>query len=774
MPAVAWVLGGKIVCQKYECEFPLDGKTFGLGAFQLMVLVFNGYGSSYTKHVVQVLKSNWSPTKPFNPEFKRPEPSVLAKPILDMALQGSTRVAVPKGNAVQAYPEHLSVLGTVPKSFQFRGKFKTRDVAVARIQDQPTGDWFVLGYSDLSFPNEIKDSIRRVNVVKGGLRLHLLRDSVAKSSEAKAPKKFSENVVLETAELSLVPIEGGDVYLTRLRPSKKLQAKAAELRKANKLEDPLLVEAQVSSRVIVISGQAKVTLAKPPKGSPASVVLPAGVEFIVYEDGTVAPLARPNPKRMEKLMGMTVTPEEIAEKMKSQQAATNANIGDLVKQADKLLETEDYFEILGLLNPVESRAKENPRILYLLGIANKGVYQISEAKKKFEGALALDPGLVDAHWQIMQMELEVKNWELAKSHLESSEDLFSSEDPRTSEIPYYKGVIAFNLEEGFTAKNSFTRALWEEKLDGALKQSSGSFLQNLTKAKNWSAVFPFGVQILPAQEVPADGLTDPTKPEKKLLMRGLVGAILSYDKATNASESGWYFGTGFSAISMTNVPRSFKSSDLITGELSFSQTKLSFPEKASTPESKEGEEQEKSSLKLTQSVNQLILNSKQTSQTFKFGVNLDKWTNSVAFEQDLIEKGDQSANAVKLATGYGLSLFASEAGVTVDTDLGLSGKYTLRSENDPPHSLKLDVGPSLGVPLSARNSLKFGLAGGLEQRIQKVKQQAISGGASLGFNSFLTPWLLFVPSASYDVQIETKGARKPGNLTVSLLMTALF
>ena len=160
--------------------------------------------------------------------------------------------------------------------------------------------------------------------------------------------------------------------------------------------------------MVVIAGQARITALKSDKGKSQQVNLPAGVEFIVYEDGSVAPLAKPNPKPMEKLMSMTVTPEELADLAKAKAKSAGVDISKVMEQAAKLAENEDWFEIITQVAPLEDRAKEDARISYYLGLANKGTYQISAAEKFFKQAIVQKSDYADAHWQLAQMNMELK------------------------------------------------------------------------------------------------------------------------------------------------------------------------------------------------------------------------------------------------------------------------------------------------------------------------------------------------------------------------------
>ncbi|MCA2961143.1 MAG: tetratricopeptide repeat protein [Silvanigrellales bacterium] len=761
---IAWVLGGRVICTKETCEIPLDGQTLGTGTASLMVVAYNAYGSTYTRHIVQVLKSNWNPTKKFDPSVRREEKSIAVDVDSSPAGRDKARLYMVSGNAVHAYPDYLAVVGTVPRAFDFRGRLKTQNVAVSRIQDPATGDWFALGYTDVGFSQDAS-ARKKATMSKGGLRMHSLA-SIVKSGAKPATRAYAESIEIETPEVRVMPSEGGDIYVTRLAPSKRFLDK----RNARKKGETLPKEEMHTSRVVVIAGQARITVLNSDKGKSQQVNLPAGVEFIVYEDGSVAPLAKPNPKRMEKLMSMTITPEELADLAKAKAKSAGVDISKVMLQAAKLAENEDWFEIITQVAPLEDRAKEDARISYYLGLANKGTYQISAAEKFFKQAIEQKPDYADAHWQLAQMNMELKKWSDAKENLGSAEASLASDDSRRAEIPYYSGVVNFNTESTFAARNDFTRALWETNLDAALKQSSGSFLSTLGKRKNWSLVVPVGVQydhnalgLASDEEVPAPF-------PKRSLLRGIAGAIYNWDTGTSATASGTYLGAGAKALAILNVPRSFKSLDALVGEVSVSQTFVSVKKGEG-----EGAANETSAMKLSQAITAVFVDSKLSTQTFTLGYLAGRLDLSLGFELDAVGKGDASRSAILARQGYGLTLYAAEGGgLSFDADALLEERYTLKANDANGHELQLSLTPAVSLPFSARATSRLGLLVGGQYKATKPAGTVLKAGPSLAFNYFLAPWLLSVTSLGYEfnqVNPGSKGLHKPN---ASVMLTGLF
>jgi len=757
---IAWVVGGRVVCTKEVCELPLDGETLGQGTASLMLVAYNAYGSTYTRHVIQVLKSNWNPSKTMSKSVRKEEPGVAIDVPVEKIGADRTRIYMVRGNAVHAYPDYLNMVGTVPRPFEFRGRLKTQDVAVARLQDPGTGDWFVLGYSDVAFAREDKKIV--LTMQKGGARMHSIATNIAKKD-----RRFAENIEINAIELKATPSEGGDIYVTRLAPTRK----SLEKREKRKKGEPLPLEEQYSARVVVIAGQARVTLTRVVAGRPGQFTLPAGVEFLVYEDGTVAPLARPNPKRMEKLMRMTITPEEVAAQAQAKAKASSVDLPKVLDEAAKLTETEDWFEILQLVGPVEPRAKEDARIYYFLGLANRGVYQVSEAEKYFKLAVAQKPSYADAHWQLAQMNMEGKKWPDASENLDAAESSFEGDDKRRAEVPYYRGVVEFNQGNTFSARSSFTKSLWEQTLDGALKQSSGSFLQTLGKQKNWTLVVPVGVQY----EHNALGLGStealPADYPKKSLVRALGGAIFNWDTAPNAESSGLYLGAGAKALVLYNTPRKgFSGLDAWVAEVSVSETLV---------EVKKGADDkappEISNIRMYQSLSSVILNKELSTQTLTAGVVVARADLSLGYENDAQNKGAASRSAVLGKQGYGLGLYASEGGgLSVDADFLLEERFVAKSTDTNGHQVSLTVTPALSMPFSARASTRVGLLIGMQHTRTKPAETVLKMGPNAAFNYFLTPWLMSVASVGYEFNMQKPTTRNVSKPSASFILTGLF
>lgn len=761
---IAWVLGGRVICTKEICEIPLDGQTLGTGTSSLMVVAYNAYGSTYTRHVIQVLKSSWNPSKKFDPSIRKEEKAVAVDVDSSPASREKSRLYMVRGNAVHAYPDYLAIVGTVPRPFDFRGRLKTQNVAVSRIQDPASGDWFALGFTDVSFSKD-SNGRKKVNMLKGGMRVRALSSAV-KSGANESVRRFAEAIEVETAELRVTPSEGGDVYVTRLAPSKRF----LDRRNTRKKGESLPREEMHTSRIVVIGGIARVSVLKGAGGQPQQVNLPAGVEFIVYEDGSVAPLAKPNPKRMEKLMAMTITPEELAELAKAKAKAASVDLPRALAEAERLAENEDWFEIISQLAPLEERAKEDPRIPYYLGLANKGTYQVAAAEKYFKLALSQKPDYAAAHWQLAQMNMELKKWDEAREHLGGAEDSLAGDDPRRAELPYYRGVVNFNSESLFSARNDFTRALWETNLDAALKQSSGAFLSSIGKRRNWGLVVPLGIQY----DHNALGLASndevPEPFEKRNLMRGIAGAIYNWDSATSASASGTYLGAGAKALAILNSPRSFKSLDALVGELSVSQTFVDVKKGEG-----DGAADETSAVKLSQAFTAVFVDSKLATQTFTFGFLADRLDLGLGFELDAVGKGEASRNAVLGRQGYGLTLYADEGGgLVVDADALLEERFALKANDANGHEVQLSVTPAVSLPFSPRSTSRFGFLMAGQYKATNPSSTVLKAGPTLAFNYFVTPWLLSVTSVGYEFNRVSPGSKTVHKPNASFMLTGLL
>ena len=763
---VAWVLNGEVLCIGNECEIPLDGKKLNVGTASLLVLAYNNYGSTLTRHVLQVVRGNWDPSQPFTNKFKKKESIEKVDPKITAASKDLPRVYMVKGNAVQAYPDYLQLFGSVPRNVEWQGRFKTAGSSVLRLQDPKSGDWFLLSKTDTAVQrNPSNPGARILRMSRGGLRLRGAPAAANSADSANKTKKFLEDVRILTDEIDVTPAVGSDLSVLRIPPNAANLAK----RKTRKPGEELPLKEQYSSRMVVIAGSARIDIPKAEQGKPKSVVLPPGVEFVVYENGTVLPLARPNPARMERLMKLTLSPEEIAERALAKKA--QPKITDLpahLKKVEDAIAAEDYFDALNLIVAVEDRAAEDVRIPYYSGVGQRGIYQLAEAEKSFKKAAAQDPHFALAPWQLAQMKLEEKKYTEAKQHFDEAQSRMKSDDKLAPEYHYYSGVVRFQQGSEFSSRSAFTRALWEQNLDAALKQSAGSFMKTLGAQKKWSFVAPLGMQYETNGLGLASSESVPEGFPKRSLARMIAGGIFTYDQALGQEKPGFYWGGGAKVISLKNFPSGFKQLDALVLEASVSQTSLRFDK---NPDGKG--EPVPGSLKFTEIYSPLFLGGKLFTHTFTLDVNTGKFNASVGFEADAQGKGDESKSAIVLKQAYSLDL-GEVAPDAFSADFEADERIVTKKTTLNGNQLTLSATPNFSVPFSLRTSAKFSLLTGVQFTLLNPVNTQYKASPSASLNYFITPWLLGIGQVANEFSIYKPGTRTVSKPLVSVMLTGIF
>jgi tetratricopeptide (TPR) repeat protein len=655
-------------------------------------------------------------------------------------------------------------VGSVPRNFLLKGKMKTNSQGILRVADPKTGDWFLLSKTDGSFVDS-PEELRKFGLSRGGVRWHGFSTSLKESS--KDASKETGEAAISTPEILVQPSKGADVFVTRVPApaNKKLQAGGTNSGMNSKSFQDMSV-----TRVVVIAGKVEITVYKTPSGKPSKVSLPAGIEFTIFENGFVQPLGKPNPSKMEKLLSLTITPEELTEQAKLRSKAGAADLSKSIASAEQSLKEEDYFEMLNSLVPVESRANEDIRIPYLLGVANKGVYQVSSAQKFFEKALAQNENHTPSYLQLALIHMEQKNWVQAEKYFQELDSRTAANDPIRNEIPYYKGVAQFQQNDDFSARNSFTQSLWNTELDNALKESAGNFMQTLRKRKNWSLSTPVGIQwdgnplgLTKAESVP------PEFPQKSLY-RSFLGALWNYDSSATASKDGVYLGGGLKAIALLNAPRGFSELDVYLFDASFSQTILS----TGSEDGKESAD----SVKISESIAGTWLNKKLATQGFQLGVSWNIFDVNVGYEIDAVGKGSENRNAILGRETVSPVLWTGENGVTLGLDVEANQRLHVKTNESKGIGLGLRASPNLQVSLSPRLNNRSSVFAEYERESTKIVKSGVKAGVSNSVNYFLTPWLLASFTLSFEQSwlknsggVSSKAVSKPG---AGLMFTGLF
>ncbi len=802
-PYFVWIVNSKVVCTGKVCALPIDGESVDVATKSLTIVAFHSGGSSHSEHILHVVQGSWKKGQPFNRKTvkkieSRPVSSIEDDNAVTSAtatekgeeLSKESQSAKPprfdaskdyayalNGGGVHAYPGHFKILGDIGQNFRWTGRMRTSTNGVLKIESKDRGDWYVLKRSTVRLLRKSSEGAREIAIEQGGVRLRTIR----RSEESGPGAMPLEDQGIETAEARIVGLEGSDFFVVRTEAAQQGPQPSADAQNTKSA-------ARDSTQVIVISGSVQIKLRKFIDGQPNLYNLPTGLEFTVYSDGQVEPSQKPDSESMEKLQAITITPAEVVAQVAAANtaAAKKINLDAVIKQAEEHLASEDFFEILSTLAPVMSRAGEDARLPYYVGLANKGLYQITEAETQLKQANTIDPTYPNAPWQLALIKMDEKKWSEAQEWLDRAKQHLTSDDPRQAEYYYYSGVTEFQTGSDFAARSNFTRALWAKDLESSLQGSAGSFLKTLTERKGWGLVIPFGAQydanvlsLLGSDPVP-DGFP------QRSLVRTIAGLIFSADKSALAKESGTYWGFGAKALAITNLPRSFKPLDVILGEVSLSQSTVTISKVPKDPAKPDGEMTEtRATTKYSQSLGVVMLNSKATTATLTLGVvspsvlpfslmgGLDLDVN-LAYEANLADKPFGASDSVTIAQNATLPLAQCTSG-QLALPLGFKQKLPFKKDATTGFGLTLSATPTYSHMVTQRLSATFGLKAEPSLVFSKPKSTTTwTMGTNAGMMYFVLPWFLVLPSLSYDAIVADGKSGVVHKPLASLLFTALL
>lgn len=761
-----WIVNSRVVCTGKQCLLPLDGSTLDVGAQVLSIVAYHSGGSTHSDHLVQVTQGNWRKGDVFNRKVVRTLAPVSVPTAASAAPDASRDVIYAlSGQGVHAYPAYFRLLGDIGQNIRWLGRLRTNASGVLRLMAPKGDEWYLLKKSTVRLVKPKSEQHREMELEQGGLRLRASRRADAEAgSEA-----ILDDRSVETPELRIDAREGADFFVVRnVPPSPKTPG-----------ESPAPVP---SVSVITISGTVRVTLKKVFEGQPAVYNLPPGIEFTAHADGRTDPLQKPDGDRMAKLQAITITPSEVAAAIAAQniERAKGMDLQALLKDAEASLAAEDYFEILSLLSPVLSRARENVRVSYLMGLANKGLYQATEAETYLKTAHEQDEGFDGPAWHLALLKMEQKKWAEAQSWIDAARDSMDRDDPRQAEADYYEGVASFQLGNDFASRTAFTRALWDKTLESSLQGSAASFLRVLIERKGWGLVTPFGVQYdanvlsLTSDEPVPEGFSE------RGSARSIAGLIFSVDPASQAKKPGTYWGYGGKALAISNYPRSFASLDVILADLSMSQSFVditSQPPAAGAPPGTAPTEK-KSVVKFSQGLGLVMLDMKPTIGSVQLGLDLPLFdldsALSLVHETDLQDSLFGTGDATTLGESITFPLAKWDSS-QIEMPLSLKQKFTFRRDAVTGPGLTTGLLPTYTTSLTPR--LSFNSSVKLEHEIKLTDASPINtftSGVTAGLMYFLTPWCLVLPSAGYDVISASDKEALVHKPLASLLFTALF
>lgn len=756
---IIWIANSRILCTGAICRLPLDGENVDAGATGLTIVAYHTGGSVQSKHILQVVRGRWKKGKPFNRRFlKRIASRPAAVQPVSFDPQGSV-IFAQSGAGVLAYPETFRLIGDIGLNTDWSGRLRSDANGVMKMAAPNIGEWYILKRSSIRFIKQESPLHREVFVERGGIRMRTLR----RSAHGEPPLPL-EDMGVETSEVRVVASEGADVFVVKSIPPRALRQKG---------------KARSGTRVIVISGTAQVQLKKSRDGEPKLLNLPPGLELFVFDDGEIIPLRKPETHRMDRLLDITITPAEVSAEIAARNAerAQAMDLGQVIKEAETFMESEDFFEVIATISPVASRLSEDVRLPYLMASAQRGLDQLDQAEKYYTEAFQLDPTFFKAPWEMALMKMEQRDWTQAEVWLEKASDVLPDGDSRQAEYHYYAGVIQFQKKEDFSSRSSFTRALWEPALESALRGSAGSFMKTLQDRKGWSLVAPIGVQydqnVLSLTE-------DEAVPEPfpgRAVLRSIAGLIYATNPAGLAESTGVYHGFGGKLMSIINFPRDFSGLDVILGDVSLSQSfvRLEKPQPAAEQGAQPAPGDEKKTVtKLTETLGFVLLNDKLSTLSFDLGVTWQEYDFHAIYEASFSSEPFGEDDAVIMTQASSFSLFSSD-NYNLTLPVSLKQNIPIKTDETKGMAFTLSLLPTYSYVFSPRMTAAATLKAEPEFEARTGDSAlTLTGGVGFNLTYFVTPWFLLLPSATFDVISSDDKDSLVMKPVASLLTTALF
>jgi hypothetical protein len=302
-------------------------------------------------------------------------------------------------------------------------------------------------------------------------------------------------------------------------------------------------------------------------------------------------------------------------------------------------------------------------------------------------------------------------------------------------------------------------------------------MKTLLDRKAWSLVAPFGIQYDQNVLSLADGEAVPEPYPGRGVLRGIAGLIFSRDPSGTSETPGVYHGFGGKLMAIQNLPREFSSLDVVLGDVSLSQSFVSFDKRqvnAAEVGQTDAQEDEKKVTKITETLGFLLIDSQLSTISFDLGVAWQDYDFHAIYEASFADQPFGPDDSFTLSQATAISLFASDRSF-LSLPVFFSQKLPMQTDAAKGILGTLNVSPTYSYSFSPRLTsgafLKFEPSLELREGVSVV---TLTGGVGLNTTYFLTPWLLLLPGATFDVISSDDKDSLVLKPVASLLMTALF
>lgn len=735
---IIWSINNKKICTGVYCPIVLKESEYLERAPILDIITYNEYGGTTYTYEFEIRSKEGFDSKSLNKETEYVKPK--NDPIDSFSSQKVSAI-FGKGTLIQS--DYILYIGSVSRFFNWKnGIFQTDNLDTLKISDSESGLWFLLPSSNLSIQSPTDDDqLRKAKLNLGSLRV---KASGGRNDTDQNTESFTNKMQIETEEISILVSRGADVVMTRGKENNKLFTK-----------------------IIVFSGEAQLIpnirfIKESEKFNDDKIKLGTGLEFTIYEDGTIKPLATPNSSTIDYFIAFTTTQEEL----KARYEIKNIdNLSEILERAAILAENEEYFELLNLLTPVQNLIDKDIRISYYLGFAKKGLYQNQDAKKYFIHAKKMDSNFPMAHWQLGLIYLEEKNYPYAENEFLLAHKNIPKGSKVDHEYQYYVGVPYFFNNKMLLAKNTFQSAVWDTELDPSLRQSAAEFLKRINIEKPWSLFVPLGIQYDSNVLSIAQNQSLPSQYSDKSVFRSIAGGVYSYDSSKESNNDGWFLGGGAKLFYIKNLTNDYSSLDALVLEGSVYETRRWM---------KDEEKKEHDSVRIYQTGGAVFVDNKQDNLYFLGGGLYKSLELNAGVQIDISDRSVSNQRSGLVYNQY-FSLGLGQYGPFV-LDLNLQGQEQImfNTSDTVGSTFEIIATPSASYSIDSKTSLKFGTTFDFLYTFISPIQSKYKFIPTAAINYFILDWLIGTFSASFEydrVLPDNTNVYRPG---VSLIVTGIF
>ncbi|WGL58997.1 tetratricopeptide repeat protein [Pigmentibacter sp. JX0631] len=738
---IVWSINNKKICTGLYCPIILKENEYQDKAPVLQIITYNEFGGTTYTYEFDIRSKEGFDPKELNKLMDYVKPKQNKN---DSFSSQQVSAIYGKGTLIQS--DYILYIGSLSRSFVWNdGIFQTDNLDTLRISDSESGVLFLLPSSNLSIETTQSDEqMRTARLNYGGLRV---KASGNRNDTDANTENFTNKINIYTAEVNVLIPRGSDVVITRDKENGKL-----------------------FTRLLVFSGD--VTLIpsvtkseEKQKNSDNSIKLTPGLEFTIFEDGSVLPLATPKSSTIDNYIALTTTQDELKQRFEIKNIDGIGEILDRLDRAAVLADNEEFFELLNLLTPIQNQMDKDIRIPYYLGFAKKGLYQNQDAKKYFQYAEKMDPNYPMAHWQLGLIYLEEKNYEKAENEFLLAKKNIPPESKIAHEYEYYVGVPYYFNNKLVFAKNAFQTAVWDTELDPSLRQSAADFLKKINIEKPWTLIIPFGIQYDANALSLAQNQSLPNTYSDKSVFRAIMGGIYSYDTIKESNATGWFLGGAGKLFYVKNLTNGYSNLDAIVAEGSIYE---------SYRWEKDELKKETDSVRIYQSGGAIFVDNTQDTLYFLGGGVYKNLELNAGVQIDVSSRTSSNQRSGLVYNQYYLMGLGQIEKFVLDLNLQGQEILMFNTSDTVGSSLELIATPAATYAIDSKLSLKFGNTFDFLFTFISPIQSKFKFTPTAAANYFILDWLIGTFSAYYEytrVVPDNSDIFRPG---LSLMVTGIF